>query len=152
MLYRYFMEIIEIQTLVDITKTRVSRANQGSQLEYDQNRNFVTLMQCVEIRSIVSFEEAPVVVSDDVKSYGFGSSYIGKHNIWTFRIIPDRSGVYRSEDGNIIGGLIDDLDSVPVIKNLTETINISKAIFDCKNHIAKNTIIKVISGNSKATG
>jgi predicted NodU family carbamoyl transferase len=38
--------------------------------------------------------------------------------------------------------LIDDIDGVPIIKNLTETINMSKAIFNCKDPFSKNTIIK----------
>jgi hypothetical protein len=139
------METIEIQTLVDITRTRVNRPNQGSQLEYDQNRNFITLMQCIEIRSVVVYDEPPAKEIQDVKSMGFGSEYKGSHAVWTFRIIPDRVGVYNNINGPA-GALIEDIDSVPIIKNLTETINIIKAIFDCKDPIAKNTIIKAHKG------
>jgi hypothetical protein len=135
------MEIIEIQTLVDITNTKVIRPNQGTQLAYDQNRNFITLLQCIEIRSIVSYNDAPTQSTVDIKGMGFGSNHKGKHAVWTFRIIPDRSGVYQTPDGNIIGALFDDIDRVPIIKNLTETINIDKAIFDCKDTANKNTII-----------
>ena len=145
-LYRYIMEVIEIQTLVDITNTRVNRPNQGSQLEYDQNRNFITLRQCIEIRSIVSFDNPPLIEKKKIDGLGFGSSYKGEHNVWTFKFIPDRSGVYTSEDGNAIGSLIDDIDSVPIIKKLTESVNIDKAIFDCKNIYTKNTIIKAHKG------
>jgi hypothetical protein len=42
--------------------------------------------------------------------------------------------------------LIDDVDSVPMIKNLCETVNIDTAIFDCKNISTKNTIIKAHIG------
>jgi hypothetical protein len=140
------MEIIEIQTLVDITNTRVNRPNQGSALAYDQNRNFVTLRQCVEIRSIVSFDNPPIAETKNLKGLGFGEKYQGSHTVWTFKFIPDRTGVYTSEDGNVIGSLIDDVDSVPVIKNLSETVNIDTAIFDCKNISTKNTIIKAHKG------
>ena len=140
------MEVIEIQTLVDITNTKVNRPNQGSQLAYDQNRNFVTLRQCIEIRSIVSFDNPPQVETVDVKSMGFGANFKGRHQVWTFKFIPDRVGVYTSEDNNPIGSLIDDIDQVPIIKNLTETVNIDKAIFDCKNISNKNTIIKAHKG------
>lgn len=139
------MEVIEIQTLVDITNTRVNRPNQGSQLEYDQNRNFTTLRQCVEIRSIVSFDNPPLIEKKKIDGI-FGSSFKGEHTVWTFKFIPDRVGVYTSEDGNAIGSLIDDIDSVPIIKNLTESVNIDKAIFDCKNTSSKNTIIKAHKG------
>jgi hypothetical protein len=140
------MEVIEIQTLVDITNTRVNRPNQGSQLSYDQNRNFITLRQCVELRSIVSYNDLPEVSVMEVNSMGFGKNFQGKHKVWTFRFVPDRTGVYTSEDGNIIGCLLQDLDLVPIIKNLEETVNIDKAVFDCNNPTVKNTIIKAHKG------
>ena len=122
------------------------RPNQGTQLEYDQNRNFITLRQCIELRSIVSYDNPPSVKSEDLKELEFGTNYKGKQNVWTFTFNPDRVGVYSTPDGNTIGGLIDDLDRVPIIKNLLETINIDKAIFDCSNPATKNTIIKAHSG------
>lgn len=139
------METIEIQTLVDITRTRVNRPNQGSQLEYDQNRNFITLMQCIEIRSVVIYDDPPVKEIKNLKSMEFGSAYKGSHAVWTFKFVPDRAGVYNTASGPA-GALVDDIDSVPIIKNLTETINIIKAIFDCKDPIAKNTIITAHQG------
>ena len=44
------MDAIEVKTLVDITKTRATRATQGNRLEQDQYRNFMTLCQCLEIQ------------------------------------------------------------------------------------------------------
>ena len=132
---------IEINTLIDITHTRVIRSSQGTQLQLDQHRNFITLLQCAEMRSIISFEYPPEVTEVDVKNLGFGTAYKGAHRVWTFKFIPDREGVYVDEKNNIIGLLINDLDGVPVIKNLTESINIVKAIFECNDSIAKNTSI-----------
>ena len=60
------MQIIEIQTLVDVTDTKVARPKQGSQLEHDQHRNFTTLKQCVEIRSIITYDTAPQMEVKDV--------------------------------------------------------------------------------------
>ena len=135
------MEIIEIQTLIDITNTKVVRLNQGTQLELDQNRNFITLMQCIEIRSIVSYDSSPTCEIVDIKDMGFGSKYKGKHKVWTFRIYPDRSGVYMDSENNPIGSLIGDVHGVPVVQKLTETINIDKAIFNCKDDTTKNIIM-----------
>jgi hypothetical protein len=140
------MEIIEIQTLVDVTHTRVNRPNQGSQLEYDQNRNFITLRQCVELRSIITFIDPPVVETVDVKNLGFGKKFQGQHRIWTFRFNPDRTDVYTDDQDNPIGNLVEDLDGVPVIKNLRETINIDRATFECKDPLFKNIIIKAHQG------
>lgn len=140
------MQIIEIQTLVDITNTRVIRPNQGTQLQLDQQRNFITLMQCIEIRSIVSYDSRPASETFDIKDMGFGSAYKGKHTVWTFRITPDREGVYTDDRNDPVGELVNDLNQVPFTKNLLETINIDKAIFDLKDNQYKNTIIKALKG------
>jgi hypothetical protein len=141
------MQTIEIQTLVDITDTKVARPNQGSVLEHDQYRNFTTLRQCVEIRSIISYDSSPTVETKDLKDLGFGSNFKGKHKVWTFRFYPDRSGAYV-EGNNEVGALLDDVNSVPVIQKLTETINMDTAVFDLKNAATKNTIIKAIQGTN----
>ena len=140
------MDIIEIKTLIDITYTGVIRPRQGSQQELDQHKNFITLSQCSEMRSIISYDNAPTTENVDLKSLGFGSAHKGKHTVWTFTFRPDRSGVYTDDRGDPIGGLIDDLHEVPIIKNLTETINIDRAIFDLKDGANKNTIIKALPG------
>jgi hypothetical protein len=140
------MDIIEIKTLVDITNTKVARPNQGSQLAYDQNRNFITLRQCMELRSIVSYDHPPSVGKINIETLGFGSQYRGTQAVWTFSFIPDRAGVYQSEDGDPVGYLLEDIDGVPVIINLTETINITRAIFSCKDPQNKNTIIQARQG------
>jgi hypothetical protein len=140
------MDIIEIKTLIDVTNTRVNRPNQGSQIAYDQNRNFITLSQCIEIRSIVSYEFPPIVEEVELKGLGFGTEFKGCHKVWTFTFSPDREGVYEDSEGNIVGSLIEDLDGVPIIKNLTETINMGKAIFNCKDLVSRNTIITAHTG------
>lgn len=139
------MDVIEIKTLIDITNTKVIRLSQGSQLQLDQNKNFITLTQCVELRSIVHYDQGPIVEKVDIKELGFGSAYKGKHHVWTFTFSPDRKQVYLDNEGNAIGLLIDDLHEVPIIKNLTESINIVRAIFDLKDSATKNTIIHIRS-------
>lgn len=137
--------VIQIQTLVDITRTGITRPTQGTQLQIDQNRNFTTLLQCLELRSIVSFDHNPTADKVDVKSLDFGLDYKGKHAVWTFNFVPDRQAVYEDR-GNKIALLFDDIHAVPIIKNLTETINIGVAIFDLKDSKTKNTIIKALQG------
>lgn len=141
------MQTIEIQTLVDITDTKVARPNQGTPLQHDQFRNFTTLRQCVEIRSIISYDSSPTIETKDLKDLGFGSNFKGKHKVWTFRFYPDRSGAYV-EGNNEVGALLDDVNSVPVIQKLTETINMDTAMFELKDAATKNTIIKAIQGTN----
>lgn len=139
------MQFIEVKTLVDVTDTKVNRPRAGLQVEHDQFRNFTTLKQCLEIRSNIMFDTSPTVETVDVKDLGFGSKYKGKHQVWTFRFSPERSGAY-SEGSSEVGTLIDDVHGVPVIQKLSETINMDTAIFDLKDPASKNTIIKAISG------
>lgn len=141
------MEYIQIRTLIDITKTNVRRLNQGSQLALDQNKNFTTLLQCLEIKSIINFNNPPSVEKIDIKNLGFGTNYKGKHQVWTFSFTPDRTMVYQDETSEI-GLLIKDLHQVPIIKNLTETINIDTAIFDLESRNFKNTIIEILQNAS----
>jgi len=142
------MAIIEIRTLIDITQTNVVRLTQGSQLELDQNRNFITLKQCIELRSIVDFDRGPLCEHIDIKNMGFGTDFKGKHNVWTFYFTPDREDVYKDGTGNGVGFLLEDVHAIPIIKNLTETINIDTAIFDIKDSKAKNTTIKAFQAQS----
>lgn len=140
------MDVIEIHTLVDITNTRVVRPNQGTALAYDQNRNFITLIQCVELRSIITYNNPPTFKIVNIDGMGFGSAYTGEHKVWTFNFTPDRMGVYNIDRRVPGGALFDDIDGVPIIKNLSETINIERAIFDCISIAYKNTLIKAHLG------
>jgi hypothetical protein len=145
------MQTIEIQTLIDITNTKVLRPNQGSQLALDQQRNFITLNQCLELRSVINYELPSRCDTVDIKDMGFGSAFKGKQKVWTFRFSPDRDNVYTDEQGNAVAMLLDDLHEVPIIKNLTETVNIDKAFFDLKDSKLKNTIIKASPGSNLGT-
>jgi hypothetical protein len=135
------MESIEITTLIDITNTNVTRANQGTPLEYDQYRNWTTLLQCIGLRCIISYDNNPISDIQDIKGLGFGSAYKGKHRVWRFTFRPDRQGLF--DDGaNPIGLLLEDLNNVPIIGKLTETINIDRSVFNTDDSIYKNTLIK----------
>ena len=132
------MNIVEIKTLIDVTSTGVGRPHQGTQLQLNQERNWITLNQCIAIRSLIEYNNEPIMETVDIKGLGFGSNYKGKHQVWTFRFETDRPEVF----GNNCELLVEDLDQVPVIKKLTETINIDMAVFDTKNTNFKNTIIR----------
>lgn len=139
------MLVIEIQTLIDITNTNVIRLRPGLQLEHDQYRNFITLKQCLEIRSNIVYETSPNIEIKDLRDLGFGTKFKGKHKIWTFRFSPEREGAYAS-NYNPIATLTNDIHGVPIIQKLHESINIDKAIFDLQDIATKNTIIKALQG------
>lgn len=135
------MEIIEILTLIDITNTDVRRNNQGTQLQLDQFRNWTTLMQCIGMRAIINYDRDPVVESMNIKDMGFGSKFSGTHRVWCFQFRPDQSSAF-ADRSTPIGLLEQDLDKVPVILNLTETINTTNAVFEVFDKSLKNIVIK----------
>lgn len=140
------MQTIEIKTLIDVTNTGVKRPTQGTQQEADQYKNWITLNQCIELRGIISYDFSPEVELTDVKGLGFGKKYKGQHRVWTWRFSPDRDDIFEV-GGDPLGGIVSDLNHVPVIKKLTETINIDRSVFDLSDEDLKNTTIRLISGN-----
>ena len=137
------MEVIEIKTLVDVTNTNVRRINQGTQEQLDQFRNWTTLLQCIGLRAIIVYHHNPKVATVDIKGMGFGSNYKGKHQVWTFQFRPDRNDAFADHD-DPIALLRQDLDKIPVITNLTETINIRQAVFDLHDETFTNTVIQAL--------
>jgi hypothetical protein len=137
------MEVIEIKTLIDVTNTGVRRINQGTQQELDQFRNWTTLMQCIGLRAIISYDRDPVSEIIDISKLGFGSTHKGKHRVWTFYFRPDRSDAFANGN-DPIALLKHDLDKIPVILNLTETINTVVAVFDSTDSKVANIVVKAL--------
>ena len=137
------MELIEIQTLVDITNSGVRRINQGSQLEVDQYKNWTTLLQCIGMRSIIRYDSDPTCALTDITTNGFGSVYHGIHKVWSFLFIPDQIGAFAGANSRI-ELLFQDIDKVPIIFNLSETmpmLNTVDAAFQLSSVTHTNTII-----------
>lgn len=137
------METIEIKTLIDITNSGITRPQGDKDFESNQYKNWTTLLQCIGLRCIINYENDPITESVDIKDLKFGSKYKGKHTVWTFRFNTDRDGVYYDGNNNI-GLLLQDLHQVPVIKKLSETINIPIAAFDLLDPSWKNTTVVFI--------
>lgn len=137
------MEIIEIKTLIDVTNTNIRRINQGTQQQLDQFRNWTTLMQTIGMRSIILYDREPKAELVDIKDMGFGSQYKGKQWVWTFQFRPDRSDAF-GDNGDSIALLKTDLDKIPVITNLSETINIQQPVFELTDSEFRNTVVRAI--------
>lgn len=137
------MQRIKIQTLIDVTCSSAKRAGQGDTVEVNQYRNYTTLLQAIGLRANVYFEEPPACVVAKVNGGMFGTEYDNKkHAMWTFEFTTDRDDVYNDKDDEL-HLLKEDLHNVPVIKNLTETINTDKNVFDLKSQKYRNTIVSI---------
>lgn len=140
------MQTVKVTTLVDITNSGVNRPDRGDETSYNQYKNWSTFLQCIGLRCIVDYEKAPKNELKDVKSFGFGSKYKGEHRVWTFIFHTDRDDVYLDKS-SAIGLLLNDMHEVPIIKNLTETINIPKAVFDLSDINWKNTQVVLLDSS-----
>ncbi len=138
------MQRIKVETLVDVTCSNAKRPGQGDPMEVNEYRNYTTLLQAIGLRTNVSFENPPEIKEQKLNGRKFGSEYDGnEHVVWTFEFTTDRDDVYNNE-GDALYHLKEDLHAVPVIKNLKETINIEKAIFDLKSAKYRNTYISIL--------
>jgi len=118
-----------ITTTVDITRSNPSRQD-TDQVMIAQQSNFNSLVQGIGIRSNVSWDLDPKRIVD-------------KNNAvweWTFEV--EREDVFTKAD-DPVGLLKDDLQGIPVIKNLTNTDPLNKPIFITLGD-KPNTLIKSI--------
>lgn len=133
------MLYFRLRTLVDITRTGQTRYALGREYERYQQQNFDSLIQAISLRALPFWEEDPV--SELIDLEGFGTDYLGKQKVWTFRFHVETDDAYATKPGNI-DLLINDLNLVPFIPDLGETVKINNHIFDTVNITTKNTVIE----------
>ena len=86
----------------------------------DQNSNFDTMIQLLQMRGNITWEVPPEKIElPNLGNHGFGSYYEGTHNTWHFQFFTEQSGVY--------GGMVDPT------QNLVEDFNLVPVITDCTN-------------------
>jgi hypothetical protein len=120
------MAQIQIKTKIDITNTDVRHADQGSEQQLNQYRNYTTFLQVIGIRSIFSITQRPVE----------------KDGVWIMEIETDRDNVFV-KDQDPIGLLKEDLDKVPIITGLTEKTPIKQGLIRTSGKEA-NTFVSLI--------
>ena len=126
-----------ILTLVDITETRARKGSDPR--EWRQQQNFNTLMGCISLRANPTYNDAPVVSKQSISNLGFGSSYKGKQNVWEFNFEIEYG--YIDEEM-----LINDLDLIPIITDLNETIKLKPSCF-ATNNGERNILFKLLDNN-----
>jgi len=152
-----------IQTLVDITengdlKKAFPFKTKSGDLVHDahsleiaknQNNNFTTLMQLLQIRGNITWEDT-VIKQEKIltQENTFGNHYDGKHNVWTFVWHTEQQDVYR--DGtNEVGQLDNDFDNVPIINFCKETATFPSAAFLTTDTRFKNTVFNYLGVQNK---
>lgn len=116
------LEYFTIVTLVDITKTGVTRNHPGNEHQRNQHRNWETVLQVLGIRAQPTVTEGPITdtVEEFVVKNLFGEMYSGEQRIWAASFSIEHRDVYK-KDNNQLALLEEDFNQVPVITGLDET-------------------------------
>ena len=132
----------KINTLIDISPTGIiSEFREGVQMPFvddlgsiinnrdtwnvsrNEQRNWETIIQCISIRAQPVMLTKPTITEiTGVGGKGFG--YTGKQKVWTFEFGFELADVYKSPD-DPAGLLKEQLDLIPIVSNLKETINLN---------------------------
>ena len=131
------MERNKIISLVDITRSGVSRADLN-QIKIGQQANFNSLIQAIGIRANVEWDQNP-------KKYDgrFPDPVDGAGTYWVWEFTTERNSVFL-KDTDPVGLLLDDLNNVPIVPDLENTVDLNPPVFKTKGDNA-NTWISIIT-------
>ena len=125
-----------ITTLVDITRTNATRS-ETDEKRVSQQANFNSLIQAIGMRANVEWQ------TDPIKNDGrLPDPWQGRSNYWTWEFDVEREEVFE-QDGDPVHLLREDLNGVPVINKLDETIDLDPCAF-ITNGDKANTSVEII--------
>lgn len=121
----------ELLTLVDITQTN---ARKGDDIyRQHQHQNYLTAIQTISLRYNPIIKKEPLIEEKSIDNLGFGKNIKGKHKLWTLEFEFE-----SFEQGLEI--LKNDMDLVPIINHLDESIELEISAFLTNGTPYKNTI------------
>ena len=106
-------------TLVDITDTGITKFSAEHEKARNQQRNWETVLQILNMRTQIFRVEQNVLDHQDLRTYQFGSLYTGKQRVWAFEFDVEFVGVVPPSD----------FEQVPVIVGLEETAKLPISLF-----------------------
>ena len=110
-------------SLIDITKTGVSRNKDAEdQKAVAQFANYMTVENCLQLRSNIKILTAPKGKIMDISNLKFGDNYRGEQNVWTAVFEPE------FPDAVNIESLKEDFDLIPMLTGLDESIKINTGV------------------------
>ena len=147
------MHEYHIHTLVDITESGNLRQQfpfktPSGDVVHDkvsltvarnQNSNFNTMLQLLQMRGNIVWENTPTRVAvPGLANHMFGSFYEGKNTMWNFQFFTEQSGVY-GDVTDPVEGLVGDFHHVPIVSFCKETVTFPTSTFDTLNPKTINT-------------
>ena len=123
------MARFQIITLVDITQTNPHRSETDQHL-LSQQANFHSLIQAIGLRANVVWLSRP-----KERNGALPRGLDGKAAYWTWTFDVERDDVFL-RDGDSVALLVDDLNGVPVIPKLNNSVDLDPACFISKGETA----------------
>jgi len=121
-----------IYSLVDITATGVIDNSTVNQLERNQQRNWETAFQIINLRTQTTVEAVPASPRMVLmEHHEFGGYYRGTHRCWKFIFTIEFDNIFGTEQAPY-ERLEYDFNEVPIIKGLNETIDLPDPVFYTK--------------------
>ena len=131
-----------VHTLIDITENgnlkqtfpfktlggEVVHNKESLIIARNQNSNFSTVLQLLQMRGNITWEKPPMRINDTLGNSAFGSAYEGKHISWHFQVFTEQPEVYGNPK-EPSAQLIDDFDLVPILNFCKETATFPTATF-----------------------
>ena len=111
----------QIITVVDITRTNPAR-EETNRVKLGQQANFNSLVQAIGMRSNVTWIQDPELHNGRLP---IGP---GKATHWIWEFDAEREDVFLKQ-GDAVALLVDDLDGVPVVDRLNNTVELMPAVF-----------------------
>ena len=152
-----------VHTLVDITengnlKKEFPFKSKSNNVIHDkhtliiaknQNNNFNTMLQLLQMRGNITWETPPMQLNDPIANMKFGTAYEGKQNSWHFTFYTEQEEVYGNLATNNVGQLIEDFDLVPILSFAKETATFPSNTFITENERTLNTYFSYAGEKNK---
>lgn len=116
------MERYKVISLVDITRSGASRYD-TDKIKIGQQSNFNSLVQAIGIRANIEWNQDPKRLDGR-----FPDPIEGAGMYWIWEFTTERNQVFLKDD-DPVGLLMDDLNNVPIISNLENTVEFSHSAF-----------------------
>ena len=111
-------------SLIDITKTGVSRNKDAEdQKAVAQFANYMTVENCLQLRSNIKILTAPKGKIMDISNLKFGDNYRGEQMVWEFTFEPE------TPEAISVKTLNEDFNLIPMLTGLDETIKITNGVY-----------------------
>lgn len=135
------MQRFRVHTLFDITETSQHRKDPGREIQWKQQQNFSVLLQTIGMRVNPQYNSSPSADKENLTNYQFGSAYNDEHTVWTWEFFTEYDNGFTDSLGNPVGLLLEHLNFVPMIPQLTETVQFKIPVFDSTSLEFRNILV-----------